>query len=182
MRDVVVIGAGISGASVARELAKFKLDTVVLERENDVSNGSTKANSAIVHAGYDAKEGTLMAKYNALGNAMFDKLSEELDVPFKRCGSLVLAFLDDERTHLEGLVERGKINNIPGMKIIERDEIKKIEPNITDEVVAALLAETAGIVGPWELTVAMLENAMAVASVKCLIQQYAITRFIDKPR
>lgn len=160
MRDVAVIGAGISGASVARELAKFKLDVVVLERENDVSNGSTKANSAIVHAGYDAKEGTLMGKYNALGNAMFDQLSQELDVPFKRCGSLVLAFSEEEREHLADLMERGRKNNIPQMRIIEKDEIKKIEPNINDEVVAALLAETAGIVGPWELTAAMLENAV----------------------
>ena len=160
MKDVVIIGAGISGASVARELARYKLDVVVLERENDVSNGSTKANSAIVHAGYDAKEGSLMGKYNALGNAMFDKLSEELDIPFKRCGSLVLAFSEEERAHLEDLMERGKINNIPQMKVIEKEEIKKIEPNISDDVVAALLAETAGIVGPWELTTGMLENAI----------------------
>jgi len=91
-----------------------------------VSNGSTKANSAIVHAGYDAKEVSLKGKYNALGNAMFDKLSEGLDIPFKRCGALVLAFSEEERDHLEGLMEREKINNIPGMKVIEKEEIKKV--------------------------------------------------------
>lgn len=160
MKDVVVIGAGISGASVARELARYELDVVVLERENDVSNGATKANSAIVHAGYDAKEGTLMAKYNALGNAMFEKMCEELSVPFKKCGSLVLAFSEEERKHLDLLMERGRINNIPGMRLIGKDEIKELEPHASDKAVEALYAETAGIVGPWELTIAMLENAV----------------------
>lgn len=160
MKDVVVIGAGISGASVARELARYKLDVVVLERENDVSNGSTKANSAIVHAGYDAKEGSLMAKYNALGNAMFEKMCAELSVPFKKCGSLVLAFSEDEKEHLNLLMERGKINNIPEMSLINKEEIKKLEPHVSDEAIEALYAKTAGIVGPWELTIAMLENAV----------------------
>ncbi len=179
MRDVVVIGAGISGASVARELAKYKLDTLVLERENDVSNGSTKANSAIVHAGYDATEGTLMAKYNALGNAMFDKLAEELDIPFKRCGSLVLAFSEEEREHLETLMERGRINNIPKCRIIEREEILALEPNIADDVVAALIAETGGIVGPWELTIGMLENAVENGVELKLNQEVADIKKID---
>ena len=160
MRDVVVIGAGVSGASVARELAKFEVDVVVLERENDVSNGSSKANSAIVHAGYDAVPGTLMAKYNALGNAMYGRLCRELDVPFSRCGSLVLAFTEKDREHLEELMERGRMNGIPGLKIIEGDEVKRLEPHLSHNVVAALLAETAGIVGPWELTIAMMENAV----------------------
>lgn len=159
VRDVVVIGAGISGASVARELARYELDVVVLEKESDVSNGSTKANSAIVHAGYDAKEGTLMARYNVLGNAMFPNMCKELDVPFNMCGSLVIAFSKEERKHLELLLERGRINNIPQMEILEREELLKREPNLSKGVVAGLLAKTAGIVGPWELTIAMLENA-----------------------
>jgi glycerol-3-phosphate dehydrogenase len=159
MYDVAIIGAGVIGASVARELSKYDLNVVVIEKENDVSNGTTKANSAIVHAGYDAHEGTLMAKYNALGNAMFDKICDELAVPFERCGSLVLAFSEEERGHLDLLYKRGIINGIPEMELLEKDEIKKLEPNISDEVVAALHAKTAGIVGPWELTIAMLENA-----------------------
>ncbi|WP_372713607.1 NAD(P)/FAD-dependent oxidoreductase [Ilyobacter sp.] len=159
MYDVAIIGAGVIGASVARELSKYNLNVVVIEKENDVSNGTTKANSAIVHAGYDAHEGTLMAKYNALGNAMFDEICEELSVPFERCGSLVLAFSEEEREHLDLLYKRGIVNGIPEMELLEKDEIKKMEPNISDKVVAALHAKTAGIVGPWELTIAMLENA-----------------------
>ncbi|WP_319369912.1 NAD(P)/FAD-dependent oxidoreductase [uncultured Ilyobacter sp.] len=159
MYDVAIIGAGVIGASVARELSKYDLNVVVIEKENDVSNGTTKANSAIVHAGYDAHEGTLMAKYNALGNAMFDEICEELDVPFERCGSLVLAFSEKEREHLDLLYKRGIINEIPGMELLEKDEIKKMEPNLSDNVVAGLHAKTAGIVGPWELTIALLENA-----------------------
>lgn len=160
MKDVVVIGGGISGASAARELARFKLDVVVLERENDVSNGSSKANSAIVHAGYDAEEGTLMAKYNVLGNRMFDKICRELDVPFSRCGSLVLAFSEEEKEGLKELMERGRVNGVPGLKIIEGDEARRLEPRLSPRVTGALLAESAGIVGPWELTIAMMENAV----------------------
>jgi glycerol-3-phosphate dehydrogenase len=160
MYDVAIIGAGVIGASVARELSKYDLNVVIIEKENDVSNGTTKANSAIVHAGYDAHEGTLMAKYNALGNAMFDKICEDLSVPFERCGSFVLAFSEEERKHLDLLYKRGIVNDIPEMEIIEKDEIKKLEPHISDNVVAALHAKTAGIVGPWELAIAMLENAV----------------------
>ena len=159
MVDVVVIGSGIMGAAVARELSKYNLDIIVLEKEHDVSNGTTKANSAIIHAGYDAQNGTLMAKYNALGNAMFDDLCKEIDAPFKRCGSLVLAFSEEERKHLEVLHDRGIKNGIPGIKILEKAEILKREPNINKEVVAALYAPTAGVIGPWEFTIKLLENA-----------------------
>ena len=92
MYDVLIIGAGIMGASIGRELSKYKLKTIILEKENDVADGTSKANSAIIHAGYDAKEGTLMAKYNAKGNEMYSKIADELDIPFKRIGSFVLAF------------------------------------------------------------------------------------------
>ncbi len=159
MVDVVVIGSGIMGAAVARELSKYNLDIIVLEKEHDVSNGTTKANSAIIHAGYDAQNGTLMAKYNALGNAMFDDLCKEIDAPFKRCGSLVLAFSEEERKHLEVLHGRGIKNGIPGIKILDKAEILKREPNINKEVVAALYAPTAGVIGPWEFTIKLLENA-----------------------
>ena len=100
MFDVVVIGAGIMGAAVSRELSRYELKTLLLDKENDVSCGTTKANSAIVHAGYDAKEGSLMAKYNVLGNAMYEKLCEEVDAPFRRVGSYVLAFSEKEKEHL----------------------------------------------------------------------------------
>ena len=159
MVDVVVIGSGIMGAAVSRELSKYNLDIIVLEKEHDVSNGTTKANSAIIHAGYDAQNGTLMAKYNALGNAMFDVLCKEIDAPFKRCGSYVLAFTEEERKHLKVLYDRGIKNGIPRIEILEKEEILKREPNINKEVVAALYAPTAGVIGPWEFTIKLLENA-----------------------
>ena len=160
MYDVAVVGAGVTGASIARELARYDIQVVVIERENDVANGTTKANSAIIHAGYDAREGTLMAKYNVLGNGLYEEVCEELSVPFRRCGSLVLAFSEKEKEHLEFLLERGRRNGVSKLKIITRDELRGMEPNISRKAVAALYAETAGIVGPWELTIAMMENAV----------------------
>lgn len=160
MYDVLIIGAGIMGASISRELSKYKLKTIILEKENDVADGTSKANSAIIHAGYDAKEGTLMAKYNAKGNEMFSKIAVELDIPFKRIGSFVLAFSEEEKEHLNMLYERGLKNGVPQMEILNFEEIKKIEPNVSDSVVAGLYAKTAGIIGPWEATIGMIENAM----------------------
>ena len=145
MFDVVVIGAGIMGAAVSRELSKYELKVLLLDKENDVSCGTTKANSAIVHAGYDAKEGSLMAKYNVLGNAMYGKLCEEVDAPFRKVGSYVLAFSEKEKEHLEMLYQRGLNNG---------------EPHVSKEAVAALYAGTAGITGPWELATKLVENAM----------------------
>lgn len=160
MYDVVIIGAGVIGGSIARELSRYKLKTLILEMENDIADGTTKANSAIIHAGYDAKEGSLMAKYNAKGNEMYTEICKELDIPFKRVGSLVLAFSEEEKKHLEMLYERGVENNIPHMEILSFDQIKMLESNISKNVVAALHAKTAGIIGPWEATIAMIENAM----------------------
>ena len=116
MVDVVVIGAGIMGAAVSRELSKYNLDIVVLDKEHDVSNGTTKANSSIVHAGYDAKEGTLMAKYNVLGSEMFEEICKEIDAPYKRTGSYVLAFSEEERKHVEALYKRGIANGEESLK------------------------------------------------------------------
>ena len=101
MYDIVIIGAGVSGASIAREISRYDLKVALLDKENDVSNGSTKANSAIVHAGYDVKPGTLMGKYNALGNFMYEGLCKELGVPFKRCGSLVIGFNQEDMEHIK---------------------------------------------------------------------------------
>ena len=156
MFDVVVIGAGIMGAAVSRELSKYELKILLLDKENDVSCGTTKANSAIVHAGYDAKEGSLMAKYNVLGNAMYEKLCEEVDAPFRRVGSYVLAFSDKEKEHLEMLYQRGLNNGVPEMEIIDAAEIQKREPHVSKEAVAALYAGTAGITGPWELATKLI--------------------------
>lgn len=159
MVDVVVIGAGIMGAAVSRELSKYNLDIVVLDKEHDVSNGTTKANSSIVHAGYDAKEGTLMAKYNVLGSEMFEEICKEIDAPYKKTGSYVLAFSEEERKHVEALYKRGIANGVRELEILEKDEILRREPNISPKVVAALYAGTAAVIGPYEVCIKMMENA-----------------------
>ena len=160
MYDVAIIGAGVIGASIFRELTKYNLNVIVIEKENDVSMGTSKANSAIVHAGYDPKEGTLMAKYNVKGNKMFDKICKELHVPFKRNGSLVLAFNNDDLITINTLFKNGEKNGVKGLKILNKEETLKMEPNINSEVKGALFAPTGGIIGPFEYTIALMENAV----------------------
>lgn len=160
MYDVAIIGAGIVGTFIARELSRYDLEIVLIERENDISNGCTKANTGIVHAGYDAKPGTNMAKFNVKGNPMFDKVCEELDVPFKRIGSLVLGFDEEDERTIDELYERGQKNGVPQLKILNKEEIEKLEPNIGKKVTKALYAPTAGIISPWELAIALAENAV----------------------
>ena len=160
MYDVAVIGAGVIGTAIARELSRYDLKIVILEKEPDVSTGTSKANSGIVHAGYDPEENTMMAKLNAQGNKLFDAVCEELSVPFKRNGSLVVAFTDDELSHIDKLKQRGINNGIPGLRILSRDELLKKEPIINPEAKAALFAETAGIVDPMLLTISYIENAV----------------------
>lgn len=160
MVDVAIIGTGIMGACLAYELAKYNVNILLLDKEHDVSNGTTKANSAIVHAGYDAKEGSLMAKYNVWGNALYENLCREVDAPFKKTGSYVLAFSLEERKHLEMLYRRGLTNGVSEMKIMEKEEILEREPNVSPKVVSALYAGNAGITGPWELAIKLIENAM----------------------
>ena len=160
MYDVVIIGAGIIGASIFRELTKFNLKVLILEKENDVSMGTTKANSAIIHAGYDPEPGTLMAKYNVLGNEMFEDLCKELSVPFIRNGSLVLAFDEDDIKIINDLYEKGVKNNVKDLKILTKEEVLKLEPNINKDIYGALYAPTGGIVGPFECTIALVENGV----------------------
>ncbi|WP_308780728.1 NAD(P)/FAD-dependent oxidoreductase [uncultured Clostridium sp.] len=160
MYDVVIIGAGIIGASIFRELTKFNLKVLILEKENDVSMGTTKANSAIIHAGYDPEPGTLMAKYNVLGNEMFEDLCKELSVPFIRNGSLVLAFDEDDIRIINDLYEKGVKNNVKDLKILTKEEVLKLEPNINKDIYGALYAPTGGIVGPFECTIALVENGV----------------------
>lgn len=160
MFDVAIIGAGIVGTMISRELSKYKLDVILLEKDNDVANGTTKANSAIIHAGYDASVGTIKAKTNVEGNAMFDKLCEDLSVPFKRIGSLVIAKCEEEKKILQELYKRGKQNGVAKMKLLTKEEVRQMEPNLTEKIEGALYAPTAGIVGPWELAIALAENAV----------------------
>lgn len=159
MYDVTIIGAGVVGTAIARELSKYKIKVIVVDKENDVANGTTKANSAIVHAGYDAKRGTLKAKTNVAGNAMYEALCKELGVPFKRIGSLVVGFDEEDMRTLEHLYEQGIDNGVPNLEIIDQARIQEMEPNLSKEITGALYAPTAGIVGPWELAIALAENA-----------------------
>ena len=159
MYDVIIIGAGVSGSAVARELSRYRIKVCVLEKEEDVCCGTSKANSGIVHAGYDAAEGSLMAKLNVRGNEMMDALARDLDIPFKRTGSLVICLHEEDQPQLQTLYERGGRNGVPGLRILGREELKDMEPNISDEACAALYAPTAGIICPFELNIAMAENA-----------------------
>jgi len=160
MYDIAIIGAGIIGTSVARELSRYSLKIVLIEKDNDVANATTKANSGIIHAGYDARPGSNKAKYNALGNPMFDKLCEELAVTFKRIGSLVIALESQDMEKVEELYNRGLANGIPEMRILNGSEVRKMEPNLNKEVIGALHAPTAGIIDPWDLAIALAENAV----------------------
>lgn len=160
MYDVIVIGTGACGAAVARELSKYRLKVLCLEKENDVANGTTKANSGIVHAGYDPKPGTKMAKYNVLGNRLIEQLSKDLDITYRKNGSLVLAFTDEDMETIHTLYERGIANGVPELSIISREEVIELEPNITTDIKGALYAKSAGVISPWELAIAQLENAV----------------------
>ena len=159
MYDVVIIGAGVSGAAVAREVSRYTANVLVLERCEDVCCGTSKANSAIVHAGYDAHTGSLMARLNVRGSQMMEELSKELDFPYRRNGSMVLCMAEEDRPHLQTLLERGVANGVEGLRIIEREEILRREPNVSPDVVAALDVPTGAIVCPFGLNIAMAENA-----------------------
>ena len=160
MYDVTIIGCGVIGAAAAYELSRRKLRVLVLERENDVAMGTSRANSAIIHAGYDAECGTLMARLNVEGNAMAGEICEKLDVPFKRIGSLVAAFDDHDETMIRELYERGVKNGVPDLRLIDAEETRKMEPNIAENVRGALYAPTAGVISPWEYTLAFIETAV----------------------
>ena len=160
MYDVAIIGAGVIGTAIARELSRYDVKIVIIEKENDVSTGTSKANSGIIHAGYDPKENTLMAKLNAEGSKMFDAICEELSVPFKRNGSLVVAFDDEQLAHINLLKQRGINNGITGLSILSKEELLEREPAINPAAKGALFAETAGIIDPMLLTVSFIENAV----------------------
>ncbi|MBS6194393.1 MAG: NAD(P)/FAD-dependent oxidoreductase [Clostridiales bacterium] len=159
MYDVMIIGAGVSGSAAARELSRYDLKIAVLEREEDVCCGTSKANSGIVHAGFDAACGSLKAKMNVRGNQMMGELAEELDFPFQRIGSLVLCFRQEDRPKLEKLKNQGEENGVLGIRILEQEELREMEPNISPEAVAALYAPSGGIVCPFGFNIALAENA-----------------------
>lgn len=159
MYDVIIIGGGVIGCAIAREMARFERKIALFERASDVCEGTSKANSGIVHAGYDAAPGTLKARLNVLGNQKMETLSRELDFPFKKNGSFVLMFEEEGRPSLEKLYEKGIQNGVKELQILSGEEVRKMEPNVSLEVKAALYAPTAGIVCPFGLTYALAENA-----------------------
>lgn len=161
MYDVLIIGAGVVGGSIFRELTKYNLKVSVLEKENDVSMGTTKANSAIIHAGFDPDPESVVAKYNVRGNEMYEGLCKELDVPFKRNGAMVVAFAEENMATLETLYKKGVKMGVKGLRLLNKEETLKKEPNLNDTVVGALYAPTSGIVCPFQYTIALFENAVS---------------------
>lgn len=160
MIDVAIIGCGIVGSAVAYELSKYQLSVAVFEKENDVAMGTTKANSAIVHAGYDPKPGTLMAELNVEGVKLTKKLCAQLDVPYKQCGSLVVTFSHDQLKNLKILYDKGIENGVPDMQILTGEEARILEPNLSPEICGALFAPSAAIISPWEFALALAETAV----------------------
>ena len=160
MVDVAIIGCGVTGAAVAYQLAKKQVSVLILEAENDVSMGTTKANSAILHAGYDPESGTSMARLNVRGSALAKEICAALDVPYKQTGSFVVAFGPEQEKTLQRLYENGAANGVPGLEILSGDEARALEPNLSPEITAALHAPSAAIVSPWEFALAMAENAV----------------------
>lgn len=176
MYDVVIIGAGVIGGMVARELSFYNLKVCLVEKESDVATGATKANSAIVHAGFDAKEGTLKAKLNVKGSKMMKDVARALGVKYINNGSLVVGFNDEDEKTLQSLLTRGVSNGVEGLKILNRDEILEIEPHIGKGVTCALYAPTGAIICPYDLAVSAIGNAMDNgADLKCNFEITSIT-------
>lgn len=159
MEDVIVIGGGVVGAFIARNLSRYELSALVLEKENDVGNVTSMANSAIVHSGYDPLPGSKKAYFNVKGNAMYPSICKELDVAFERCGSLTIALNQAQKKVLEELAERAKQNGAEA-KLVSGEEAKAMEKNLSPDCVAALLCPSAGIVNPFELVSHCFENAL----------------------
>ena len=159
MKDIVIIGSGVIGCSIARELSKYKIDITVVDKNLDISEGISKANSGIIHGGFNEKKGTLKAKLNLEANKIIEGLSKELEFPFKRNGSLVLAFDEEELDKLKLLKANGEDLGIEELEILNREEVLELEKNINSNVVGALHIKASGIVSPYEMTLAFAENA-----------------------
>lgn len=160
MYKVAIVGGGVVGALIARKLAHYDMSIVILEKENDVAMGQSKANSGIVHAGYDPKPGTLKARLNVLGSNLMEQICKELGVKYRRNGALVVGYTDDDSKRIEELYERGAKNGVSGLKILDGDEARKIENNLSKGIKRALYASTSGVVCPYELTIEAIGNAM----------------------
>lgn len=160
MFDIAIIGAGVEGSAIARRISRYKLKVCLIEKQDDVSCGASKANSGIVHGGYDDEPGTLKARLCVKGNRMYDKLNKELNFGYRETGSLVIAFSDDEKRHLEELYENGLKNGVGGMKIIDGERVRQMEPYVSKDVKWALYCKDSGVCSPYEFTIALAENAV----------------------
>lgn len=178
MYDIAIIGAGVVGSMIARELAKYNLSVIVLEKENDVAMGSSKANSGIVHVGYDAKPGTLKALLNVKGGKMMPRIAAELGVKYKQNGSLVVAFSNEEMETVTELYTRGKLNGVDELALVDAYQLRAIEPHISSAAVGALYAPTGGIICPYSLSIAALGNAMD--NGVALKYHFPVTALIDR--
>ena len=158
--DWVIVGAGVSGCWTAYELSKRKCSVLVIDKADDICEGTSKANSAIVHAGYDPEPGTLMARLNVRGNEIIRECHEKMAIPFRQNGSMVVAFDDDGMKKISELYARGVFNGVPGLKILSKEETLSLEPGLSESVVGSLLAPTGGICSPFELTAAPIEVAL----------------------
>ena len=147
MYDIAIIGAGVVGGMIANTLAKYDIKVCILEKQSDVAMGATKANSAIVHAGFDAKEGSLKARLNVRGSEMMEEVTSRLGVKYKRNQSLVVGF-EHERAEVEAIYKRGIANGVKGLRMLEKEELHALEPNLNPDLTCALLAETGAIVCP----------------------------------
>jgi glycerol-3-phosphate dehydrogenase len=159
--DVIIVGAGVSGCAVAWKLARYNLDILVLEKDPDVATGTTKANTAIIHAGYNADPEKQKGRLNKKGNVQIKDIVKDLSVPFEQIGSLVVGMEDDDLSVIDKLLEKGKENGVEGLEIVDKEWLQKEEPHLSDKAVRALWAPTAGIITPWEFALALAENAVA---------------------
>lgn len=157
--DIIIVGAGVVGCALARVLSRYHGSITVLEKAGDVAEGASKANSGIVHAGFDAHPGTLKARLNVEGAKMYPELCRELGVPYSQPGALVLGFSEEDRATLENLVRQGEANGVPGVRLVERDEILQMEPQTNPAVLCALYAPTSGLTSPYEMTFALADHA-----------------------
>lgn len=179
--DVVIIGGGVVGSAIAYELAKFDLDIVLVEKEDDVAMGTSKANSGIIHAGYNAQAGTLKGELNVKANPKFDQLCADLKVPFKRIGSLVVGFSEEDLAVLEQEKQNGEQLGVPGLEIISGEQLFELEPNLNPKAKYALYAPTAGIISPYELTIALADIAV-INGVKILLETEVIEIISDNQK
>lgn len=157
--DILIIGAGITGATLARELSVYDIRVAVVDKATDIPSGASRANSAMIHAGYDDKPGTVKARFSSKGNRLYHELADILDFTLSECGSYVCGFDEADKGHLETLMEYGKRNGVSGLEIISGEELRKKEPNASDKIRFALWAPTAAIVNNFEAVLAFLDNA-----------------------